>query len=136
MPTSTKTHILVLQPSIVLMQNSYLRFYFYISFSTFLFTGQKDKAPPAPKEEFKCPVGYGNGNFADPVTCRRFYQVISFLPSFVAYFTLAYLISFVCLLRSATPSEYLQWSGQLTLTPKRSCALYNIEGYLVSTLLE
>lgn len=27
------------------------------------------------KEEFECPTNAGNGNFADPVTCRRFYQV-------------------------------------------------------------
>lgn len=27
------------------------------------------------KEEFECPTNWGNGNFADPVTCRRFYQV-------------------------------------------------------------
>lgn len=27
-------------------------------------------------EEFRCPEGQGNGNFADPATCRRFYQVI------------------------------------------------------------
>ncbi|CAH2211386.1 jg21353, partial [Pararge aegeria aegeria] len=27
-------------------------------------------------EEFVCPEGtQGNGNFADPATCRRFYQV-------------------------------------------------------------
>lgn len=25
--------------------------------------------------EFVCPEGAGNGNFADPATCRRFYQV-------------------------------------------------------------
>ena len=27
------------------------------------------------KEDFECPTNTGNGNFADPVTCRRFYQV-------------------------------------------------------------
>lgn len=27
------------------------------------------------KEEYECPTNVGNGNFADPVTCRRFYQV-------------------------------------------------------------
>lgn len=27
------------------------------------------------KEEFECPEALGNGNYADPVTCRRFYQV-------------------------------------------------------------
>lgn len=30
------------------------------------------------KEEFECPPNVGNGNFADPVTCRRFYQVSYF----------------------------------------------------------
>jgi len=30
------------------------------------------------KEEFECPANAGNGNFADPVTCRRFYQVSKF----------------------------------------------------------
>uniref|UniRef100_A0A182T339 Uncharacterized protein n=1 Tax=Anopheles maculatus TaxID=74869 RepID=A0A182T339_9DIPT len=29
------------------------------------------------EKEFKCPIEQGNGNFADPVTCRRFYQVRS-----------------------------------------------------------
>lgn len=29
-------------------------------------------------EEFTCPEGQGNGNFADPATCRRFYQVSFF----------------------------------------------------------
>lgn len=28
------------------------------------------------KKEFECPENGGNGNFADPATCRRFYQVI------------------------------------------------------------
>jgi hypothetical protein len=27
------------------------------------------------EKEFVCPEGAGNGNFADPATCRRFYQV-------------------------------------------------------------
>lgn len=32
---------------------------------------EKDK-----EEDFVCPEGtQGNGNFADPATCRRFYQV-------------------------------------------------------------
>lgn len=39
-----------------------------------LFLGQKASAA-AEKVEFKCPTDYGNGNFADPATCRRFYQV-------------------------------------------------------------
>jgi len=38
---------------------------------------QKNKKDDDKKdEEFKCPEGQGNGNFADPATCRRFYQVI------------------------------------------------------------
>lgn len=40
-----------------------------------LLSGQKTSATPEKREEFTCPFGYGNGNFADPVTCRRFYQV-------------------------------------------------------------
>ncbi|OXU24113.1 hypothetical protein TSAR_010127 [Trichomalopsis sarcophagae] len=31
-------------------------------------------------EEFKCPEGQGNGNFADPATCRRFYQCVDGYP--------------------------------------------------------
>lgn len=49
-------------------------FIFGINF-WFLFTGQKQAAASAPREEFKCPNGNANGNYADPVTCRRFYQV-------------------------------------------------------------
>ncbi|KAL1397416.1 hypothetical protein pipiens_002521 [Culex pipiens pipiens] len=32
------------------------------------------------EKEFKCPEGYGNGNFADPATCRRFYQCVDGYP--------------------------------------------------------
>lgn len=40
---------------------------------------QKNKKDEDKKdEEFRCPEGQGNGNFADPATCRRFYQVIKF----------------------------------------------------------
>jgi len=40
---------------------------------------QKNKKDDDKKdEEFRCPEGQGNGNFADPATCRRFYQVIKF----------------------------------------------------------
>lgn len=43
----------------------------------FLVCGQKNakKDEERKDEEFKCPEGQGNGNFADPATCRRFYQV-------------------------------------------------------------
>jgi hypothetical protein len=36
--------------------------------------GHREKR--AEEKEYLCPEGEGNGNFADPVTCRRFYQVI------------------------------------------------------------
>lgn len=38
------------------------------------------------KKEFECPENGGNGNFADPATCRRFYQV-----KLAAQFNLKYL---------------------------------------------
>lgn len=43
--------------------------------------GQKNAKKDDEKkdEEFTCPEGQGNGNFADPATCRRFYQVINYL---------------------------------------------------------
>jgi hypothetical protein len=44
---------------------------------TFLYHHQL--AQSKDKEEFECPTNVGNGNFADPVTCRRFYQVTSYL---------------------------------------------------------
>lgn len=42
-----------------------------------LLAGQKDTAAGGDKEEFKCPGEAGTGSFADPKTCRRFYQVRS-----------------------------------------------------------
>jgi hypothetical protein len=36
--------------------------------------GSQQKKPD--EKEFTCPEGAGNGNFADPATCRRFYQVM------------------------------------------------------------
>lgn len=46
----------------------------------FIVNGQKGsqkakKEDEKKGEEFTCPEGQGNGNFADPATCRRFYQV-------------------------------------------------------------
>ncbi|TDG39021.1 hypothetical protein AWZ03_014557, partial [Drosophila navojoa] len=32
------------------------------------------------KEEFQCPSHIANGNYADPVTCRRFYQCVDGFP--------------------------------------------------------
>uniref|UniRef100_A0A1A9WPM0 Chitin-binding type-2 domain-containing protein n=1 Tax=Glossina brevipalpis TaxID=37001 RepID=A0A1A9WPM0_9MUSC len=32
------------------------------------------------KEEFQCPSNIANGNYADPVTCRRFYQCVDGFP--------------------------------------------------------
>lgn len=56
----------------------------FFSHSIFVFVGQvgQREKPTAPLGEFKCPEGYGSGNFADPVTCRRFYQVSSILSLF------------------------------------------------------
>ncbi|KAK0095813.1 hypothetical protein PV326_007319 [Microctonus aethiopoides] len=42
-------------------------------------SGQKAKNDDK-KEEFTCPEGQGNGNFADPATCRRFYQCVDGYP--------------------------------------------------------
>lgn len=28
------------------------------------------------EEEFQCPLATGSGNYADPATCKRFYQVM------------------------------------------------------------
>ncbi|XP_018319852.1 uncharacterized protein LOC108733257 [Agrilus planipennis] len=41
-------------------------------------SGQKDKSKD--DEEFRCPVEIGTGNFADPKTCRRFYQCVDGYP--------------------------------------------------------
>lgn len=45
-------------------------------FSVHAQADRKPKAEEKKSEEFLCPEGVGNGNFADPATCRRFYQVI------------------------------------------------------------
>lgn len=37
---------------------------------------QKRSDDKKDEPEFVCPEGQGNGNFADPATCRRFYQVL------------------------------------------------------------
>lgn len=53
-----------------------LTFFFVIFMSIIInhiLAQSKDKG--GEKEEFECPPNSGNGNFADPVTCRRFYQV-------------------------------------------------------------
>lgn len=46
----------------------------YLTLSTPI-AGQKEKADTSVKEDFKCPGEAGTGSFADPQTCRRFYQV-------------------------------------------------------------
>lgn len=54
---------------------SIIQFYnHFCPFLSFPLAGQKVSATTE-RVAFKCPEGYGNGNFADPVTCRRFYQV-------------------------------------------------------------
>lgn len=55
-----------------------VQFEILIFFFVFFFTIIGQKTPSTvdvKREEFICPTGFGNGNFADPVTCRRFYQV-------------------------------------------------------------
>lgn len=64
-----------------------------------MFSGQKT-AENSKKEEFVCPTGFGNGNFADPATCRRFYQVIFVcqdVSSSYFLFSLSFLLIFLFL---------------------------------------
>lgn len=42
---------------------------------------QKRSDDKKDETEFVCPEGQGNGNFADPATCRRFYQVHHSIPT-------------------------------------------------------
>nr|XP_023029804.1 uncharacterized protein LOC111517773 [Leptinotarsa decemlineata] len=45
-------------------------------------TSQNDqKKGKADGKEFECPQSTGNGNYADPATCKRFYQLIIYLES-------------------------------------------------------
>lgn len=44
------------------------------NYNALIFVGQK------PDEEYKCPIDVGNGNYADPVTCKRFYQCVDGYP--------------------------------------------------------
>lgn len=53
------------------------------------------------KEEFECPTNTGNGNFADPVTCRRFYQVFIRM---IQLFSCCYLIYFILVCRRVSIS--------------------------------
>lgn len=58
---------------------NFLFYLIHLSLSLFFISVhcQKNKKDEDKKdEEFRCPEGQGNGNFADPATCRRFYQVI------------------------------------------------------------
>jgi hypothetical protein len=45
--------------------------YLVIATSPFLVSGQDKK-----DDDYICPEGFGNGNYADPKTCRRFYQCV------------------------------------------------------------
>ncbi|KDR24193.1 uncharacterized protein LOC110828651 [Zootermopsis nevadensis] len=49
-----------------------------ILLAVFLTVGSQQKKPD--EKEFICPEGAGNGNFADPATCRRFYQCVDGFP--------------------------------------------------------
>ncbi|XP_046388166.1 chitin deacetylase 1 [Ischnura elegans] len=42
--------------------------------------GQSGTNKGKPEEEYTCPEDSGNGNYADPVTCRRFYQCVDGYP--------------------------------------------------------
>nr|XP_022914544.1 uncharacterized protein LOC111425024 [Onthophagus taurus] len=41
---------------------------------------QRKEPEKQEQKEFECPQGVGNGNFADPQTCRRFYQCVDGYP--------------------------------------------------------
>lgn len=55
-----------------------------------LFIAQKVYTTPATivREEFLCPTNFGNGNYADPATCRRFYQASTFEDNIYVYIAL------------------------------------------------
>lgn len=59
----------------------------FLPFNKFLLIvqcqNQNDRRPAKEEkkeEEFQCPQATGNGNFADPATCRRFYQCVDGYP--------------------------------------------------------
>ncbi|XP_055711943.1 chitin deacetylase 1 [Phlebotomus papatasi] len=45
-----------------------------------IFTAFRITSGQKPDEEYKCPIDVGNGNYADPVTCKRFYQCVDGYP--------------------------------------------------------
>ncbi|KAG5890808.1 hypothetical protein JTB14_008249 [Gonioctena quinquepunctata] len=55
---------------------------FFISFSTVRSQNEQRKQPKVEekKEEYECPHSTGNGNYADPATCKRFYQCVDGYP--------------------------------------------------------
>lgn len=53
---------------------------FHCKFIVFALAITSISAQSKDKEEFECPTNDGNGNFADPVTCRRFYQCVDGYP--------------------------------------------------------
>lgn len=53
----------------------HLFFFFFIS--TVHCQKSTKKEEEKKDEKFRCPEDQGNGNYADPATCRKFYQVNS-----------------------------------------------------------
>ncbi|KAK9870336.1 hypothetical protein WA026_006421 [Henosepilachna vigintioctopunctata] len=54
--------------------------YLCISYFIAIVHCQADKKTKEDGKEFECPQQVGNGNFADPATCRRFYQCVDGFP--------------------------------------------------------
>lgn len=83
------------------------------SLSIFSVNCQKSKSEENKKEEFTCPEGQGNGNFADPATCRRFYQARNRI---VWKFSSKYLSKhwfFPFILKFSASMDILTWTGVL-----------------------
>lgn len=82
-----------------------------IDFFPFVLVGQKSTT--AEREEFKCP-GHANGNYADPSTCRRFYQVnLGFLVDLLAFFVVLFNLD-----------KILNWKRKILSTRLLKCFHY------------
>ncbi|KAF4521597.1 hypothetical protein B566_EDAN001317 [Ephemera danica] len=67
--------------STVRSQCSWVAPLFIAAFIAFVATtSQGHREKRAEEKDFICPEGEGNGNFADPATCRRFYQCVDAYP--------------------------------------------------------
>ncbi|KAF5289124.1 hypothetical protein FQA39_LY15226 [Lamprigera yunnana] len=54
--------------------------FIYLNQSVAQSVDTKNKKSDDKREEFQCPRSLGNGNYADPQTCRRFYQCVDGYP--------------------------------------------------------